>query len=311
MKKTFLTLFAIFAVALCALGLTACKSVTIGGIYTYSNAQLYTAGGGSAEGVNAIDIDWVSGSVNIQTADVDAVVFSEETSETDDEYQMRWYVVGGVLNIKYIKSGSVVKNLMNKVLTVTVPANGSFTKIEVENVSGGVAIDGISADEIDVEAVSGSITVENVVCNELDLDTVSGSDTVSSTRAVSANIESTSGSVSVTDCDVTELELDSTSGVVNVENVVSLRSLEIETTSGRISVDLDAPAPNTEIDTTSGKVDLTFGENAAFNLVYRTVSGTISNEFSATAVGGAFTVNGGGANVVVDTTSGSLTVNKK
>ena len=58
----------------------------------YSNASRYSAGNGTIESVSSIDVEWVSGKVNLEYSDENVFTFKEETDydlESNESVKMR------------------------------------------------------------------------------------------------------------------------------------------------------------------------------------------------------------------------------
>lgn len=309
MKKIIISIAVTAVGAICLLSLCACNSVVP---YRYDDAGEYTAGGGElpAETVTSIDADWVSGSVEI-IADENAttVSFYEESGETEEKYLMHYRLDGGTLKIKYVKSGTKLKNMMNKTLFVRTPKK-TFTEIKADSVSGEVNLENCSASAIDVDSVSGGVKLTNCRASETDADSGSGRVSLNGCETDRLRIDSTSGGVTVRGGRIANAEIDTTSGAITVADVSGLAFFEANTLSGGVTLRTpDAPS-STDIDATSGSVELIFGAGASFTLSYDTISGSLSNRFEATVNGDAYVVGGGAARVGVETVSGSLRIEK-
>ena len=64
----------------------------------YDNAKAYTMGGASlSKTVTALDVNWISGNVNIVYDDVTGVSFSESSEETLTEKTSMYYWLDGTV----------------------------------------------------------------------------------------------------------------------------------------------------------------------------------------------------------------------
>lgn len=147
--------------------------------YDYNEAY-YTAGGAEidAELIQNIDIDWISGNVNIEYYD-GATVSLSEAHQNDDKYNLRYRVNNGTLDIKYMKSGSYRhKNIgLSKELTILIPQGKAINNIDIESISASVNSD-VTVNNFDVETVSGNIYAGEIM-NSADAESVSGNITIS------------------------------------------------------------------------------------------------------------------------------------
>ena len=179
-------------------------------------------------------------------------------------------------------------------------------KIEVNSVSGNVAISDIDIDEsIDINTTSGNIVIRNSsTVGTLDIATISGDlsimdfssggrqdiDTtsgdikikdVSSSGKMSCN--SVSGKITGTDIFAESIEVSSTSGKIEFSETSIVSKLEADSRSGVISLDLVGKASEymTDIDTASGIVKVAEGVSTSADKIIEvsTTSGGITIAF--------------------------------
>ena len=222
---------------------------------TYTPDAGYTLGNTDVvqlNGFRAIDIEWVSGQVNVELYDGEGIQLSETLADGSDvTLQMEWRV----------------SSTEEKILTVKLPRSMVLYGLDIDAVSAGVSVDltdedTLSLSELDVTSVSGAISVYAANAGEISLSTTSGS---------------ISGSVRTQ-----KLEADSGSGSIDLALDIMPTELEAETSSGSIVMQLcdlstlPSPLP-VEFKTTSGKLssDVTFTtvEDAAWE--FQTVSGNV------------------------------------
>ncbi len=149
--------------------------ISLGG-YTYEDASSYHVGGGDvSETIRDIDIDWLSGDIEILPAPEGAtsVTVSEDYSGDDDDERLRWRIREGKLQIKFQKSrwGVGIKHSApTKKLTVFVPTSllSALGEVDIDTVESKVTFEG-HADEFSFDAVDGDLTVTGSV-GELDID---------------------------------------------------------------------------------------------------------------------------------------------
>lgn len=282
-------------IAAVLLGLCACDDSPHNSAYKYDDAKYYTAGSGTvSSAVNEIDVDWVAGDIDISASDeATEIAFTEQTDLTDEKYAMHWRLDGSVLKIKYVKSGTVPEPNMKKTLSVTIPASFTLRELDVDSVSGNVALNNVKTADCELETLSGNISLTNVTAPVLHAESVSGKITAG---------EGVYGDV----------EFETVSGDITLENGSSpLRSFEAESVSGKVRLWARRCPSLVEIETTSGKAELIFSEGAGFTLTFHTVSGKFESQFETTKNGNVYTAAGeGNGSIRVDTTSGNVTVTK-
>ena len=219
-------------------------------------------------GFRAIDIEWVSGQVNVELYDGEGIQLSETMMDgSDAALKMEWQVNEdkGTLDIR--SQPQLMSATEEKRLVVRLPRSLVLHGLDIKTVSAGVSVDLTDEDtltlqELDVTSVSGEISVYAANAGEISLSTTSGS---------------ISGSVRTQ-----KLEADSVSGSIDLALDIMPTELEAETTSGKIVMQLcdlstlPSPLP-VEFKTTSGKLssDVTFTtvEDAAWE--FQTVSGNV------------------------------------
>lgn len=173
--------------------------LSIGGSH-YSNADQYKAGDTSitTDQLKGIEINWISGSIQIDTYDGDTIEICETTSQHLPEAdQVHSYLDNeGTLRIQYRKSEFFsLHTIGSKKLEIKIPVTlaGSLNDFSLDSVSADCQISGLSIKDCDIENVSGSITVNSDV-STFDLDTVSGDCQVAThTVPEDVNTDSVSG----------------------------------------------------------------------------------------------------------------------
>lgn len=122
--------------------------------YSYANADEYRVGDFSVDAstIRNIDVDWLAGSVTIQTYDGNEIKVSED-SGLDDAEMLRYRISGDELSIKFCKSGRV-RAKSGKDLVLLVPKNANLHDVDVSlvasdlEVSGGLSVDNFSAESV-------------------------------------------------------------------------------------------------------------------------------------------------------------------
>ena len=281
MKKKCLA--ALVSCLFAALLLGGCAMNLAGNVYRYSDASEYEGvvgdiGGFGFEDFSSIEIDWISGHVEIirRTDEQQAVIRLNEDfekamkQEEYDKLSLRIRIKNGVLSVKYATSGTRIPSNFKKSLTVEIPASIEFEKIEVNTVSAKVTVGEISLDELKVNTVSGNVSLSDISAKDISVNTVSGSTTFLRTEC-------------------SDISVDSTSGALRVEKTVF---------------------SDLEFDSTSGSSTIILPEETGFTCKFDTVSGRFSDEFGAKKSGKKYVFGDGAIKIEVDTTSGSLSLKK-
>ena len=87
----------------------------------------------AADGVKAVEIDWVNGSIELSQSSGDTLSVSESGTDLADNQKMRWKLDGGTLRINYCKSGATTEEIApeNKRLKVELPIGA---RVDIQNV---------------------------------------------------------------------------------------------------------------------------------------------------------------------------------
>lgn len=139
--------------------------------FHYDDGEGYNVGSGdaSADEIQKIDVEWVSGSIVIDYYGGDKIRF-DEPEQSNSDYALRSRTDGNELQIKYCKSG--ITDLPSKGLCILLPQGFPLDKLNIESVSSPVTINDIAIKALDIKTVSGKITANG--CFEvIDIDNMS------------------------------------------------------------------------------------------------------------------------------------------
>lgn len=289
MKKTIVCLA---AAAACLCLLSGCGFSLPGfSSYTYKDAARYTRGGGTVDGpVEAVDIDWVQGSVRVEYYDGDEVTVSETADkELGDKNSLYYWLDGTTLRVRFAKSGGWHSRWPYKELTVRLPEGTELTSLEAQTVSAGLSVEGAAARMARLETVSGRMDIDGCRFSYGELNTVSGALTASLTGQTE------------------ELEADTVSGTIDVTGAI--RAFSADSTSGDVRLTALAAPDSLEIETVSGTVTLYLPEAAGFTLDVDTVSGGFQSALDCRMDGrGEYVFGDGRRDYEISTTSGGVRV---
>lgn len=252
-----------------------------------------------AAGVSRINVNWVSGNVEVRVGDGDQITFFETASRALTDAQKMRYTVSpsGVLQIKFCAELDNVMNwfengnynMPDKALVLTVPASmlGSLDTLNIDSVSARLEVDGVYGAETILDTVSGKAAVTNIDCEQLRLN-------------------STSGTLQCDACKAEKLNLDSVSGNIRVNGTFT--QISAETVSGEVRIACVTAPEKINVDSVSGSVNVQLPENAGFTAKLDTVSGSLSCEFPGTLSDKMVVVGDGSAAYRFDTVSGSIRI---
>lgn len=238
-----------------------------------STGTAYSDGGVSipAGNIREIDVNWVSGEMDIRFYDGADIQITETADRAlNDNQRLRYEVKGDKLIIDFSgKNIGLFVNTPSKSLELLIPAGIALDKLSVENVSSGVTLTGKNTqlNELDIDNVSGTVFVADVHARKLDMETVSGSVEFTGTYA-EIDAESVSGKQVYRLASLPgKMDADSVSGAIVIyTNGHDGFVANLDTVSGKITSDF-AEVPN--------KHTAMFGNNGA-RLEFETVSGSVS-----------------------------------
>ena len=232
---------------------------------TYTPDAGYTLGNTDVvqlNGFRAIDIEWVSGQVNVELYDGEGIQLSETLADGSDvTLQMEWRVDEDDSELDIRSQPQLMSSTEEKILTVKLPRSMVLYGLDIDAVSAGVSVDltdedTLSLSELDVTSVSGAISVYAANAS----GSISGS-----VRTQKLETDSVSGSIDLAlDIMPTELEAETSSGSIvmqlcDLSTLPSPLPVEFKTTSGKLSSDVTFTTVKDaawEFQTVSGNVEL-------------------------------------------------------
>ena len=228
-----------------------------------------------AEGITALDIDWVAGDVKIMVTDGEEIVVTEHVDRgIPAEYALQ-LEADNTLRIRYSNDVWGI-DMPEKDLTVLLPRTvaENLTAVDLSGVSADFAVDKLTVrDSFSFDTTSGKLKTE-----------------VLTATGAKADVSSVSG----------DIELDG-----------SFREVKAGSTSGEIDLKLCNGPAVIEVSTVSGEVDVELPAGTGFTLDYSTVSGELEYDFPLTkSKDGKYVCGDGACRIEVGTTSGSLSVER-
>ena len=265
------------------------------GSYQYENSDRYLTGPAQipADSIREVEVDWISGQVNILCTDEDTIQLTETSSHTlSAPNQMRYDVSQGKLRIRfYAPRGlrGLFGSRPSKTLTLTLPRSmmDRLTSLSVHTASANIHMTGITAGSAQTDTASGDIVLTDLHTGSLTVDNVSG--------AISSEY-----------LQADRIALETVSGTTNLSGAIG--SIDAETVSGRLTVSSSRCPERVEMETVSGDLTLTIPENDGFTARYDSVSGKFQCAFPASASGRQTIYGNGKASFSFDSVSGNISI---
>lgn len=166
--------------------------------------QIDTSKDFKTDNIDSLEIDWVSGNVDIEYYNGETIYIEE--SGGSHKYPMCYKIDGGTLEIsEFYKKNVSGWNTPNKDLTVKIPTGFRTSEFDISVVSANVSAEEINTAEFDFETVSGNGNFYFAVSpNKIDTDSVSGDVRITLPHDVSGysvSKNSVSGSFDASDFD--------------------------------------------------------------------------------------------------------------
>ena len=188
------------------------------------------------EGINSIEIDWVSGEVEIIPYDGYEILIEENSSENiPEKYVLGYKVEEGELEINHFRNDIVGINIdtPEKKLVVKVPETlaTSMHKVSCSAVSANVYVGDFGLAELDVESVSGNVYVNVIkLPQQIEAESTSGDIEISipETSEFRGTFETVSGDMA------SDFSITSTGG--NFIHGHGISIIEVETVSGNFNL---------------------------------------------------------------------------
>jgi DUF4097 and DUF4098 domain-containing protein YvlB len=186
---------------------------------------------------------------------------------------------------------------------------GALTSFRFDGASAALTVDGLRAGEVTLNSSSGDLRYTGD-CDVFDADLSSGLLCYVGV-ADRLTASSSSGDITLRGGVTSGADVSTSSGRVQVEWSVSPADLEVDTSSGAISFAADHVPENLSLSSTSGAVTMALPDNAGFTLDFDTASGEFSGTLPVRVQDGRYLSGDGAAALLVQTSSGDLTLNAK
>ncbi len=235
----------------------------------------------NAKDISELDIDWVAGTIRVQSADVSDIRISE-TEVTDPKYTMHLKKSGRKLSIEFCEDddfldfgfGINFNESITKDLTILVPYSWTCESLDIDAASTELYCANLVIDEVDINGASGKCSFDSCQIQDLDVDTASG------------DILFT-GTLNTLDCDAASAHVE-----LYPENVPS--RIDVDSMSGNLGLFLPPSAGfSLHMDSMSGDFISDFGFRETAKNTYTCGDGACKIDFSS--MSGMVTINKGAA----------------
>lgn len=251
---------------------TPAESVASGSGFSKDTDEEMNSYGTMTDGLQEIEIEWVAGSITIESADVDQITV-KETMASDPKYTMVCRTSGNKLTIKFCEENLLNRGFgislgedFSKNLIIRVPRDFQLNSLEVDAASANMTVKNLVIKEVEFDGASGTCDFENCVVDKLDLDTASGNVTFSGT----------------------------------------MKQLDFDAASASVQAVLDNVPSRIDMDSMSGDLDLTLPENAGFTLSIDAMSSDFISDFDTTVHNGNYIAGDGSCRIQIDGMSGDV-----
>ena len=259
----------------------------------------------SAQGIDSLNIDWVSGEVSVTPYDGDEIKMTEYARrELKDGEQLKLRSSGGTVSVDYFERQRIMRiNAPAKKLEVLVPRGlcENMNSLVVDVVSATVTVSGMNAGKFSIDTVSGRCDVSDITAQTFKMNSTSGSLTASSVNADKITVDTTSGRITFSETKARELSGDTTSGTQEYSGMFDI--VNIDSVSGKISIDSAEIPSSLKTDTTSGSVTVTIPDGGEITVNHDSISGSFSSDIPVT-------MKNGSAQFRFSSTSGSVKIYK-
>ena len=281
--------------------------------YTYNNADKYMVGDRVVtETIDTIDINYLSGNVDISTSAKNEISISETSNrELGDELKVHTWVDGSTLYVKYCASGNVLNfKDIDKKLSIIIPSSLKLAKFKSELSSAEFRTTSLKADAVDIEASSGSIDIE-CEARDINLDVSSGKITLKQRgNSDSINMDASSGSITADIEKASQMSVEVSSGDSSIK-ADSIDDMQYGASSGDTSISLGVAPKNSSFDASSGRIEILLPENSDLSVNVDTSSGEFNYELPFEKNGDTYIAGNGANKMNIDTSSGNVSIFKR
>lgn len=260
------------------------------GSFNYENRHVI-----SVDEVENVNIDWISGRVNVGIHDGEDIIVTEfSRRELRERDRLSYNISNNTLTVEFNQGRGGRINSLSKQLEVLIPR--SLQKVIDENfdhsldivtVSGRVNLDElILFDSINVRTTSGRIELANIEANNIRLQTTSGR--VEMTGVISDDIsaQTTSGRISALRVTANSLTTQTVTG--RHELFGSFNYINARATSGRLDIGSSVVSSSVVARTTTGRIEVSVpNDGEPISVEHSITTGRFSSQIPIITHGGS------------------------
>jgi len=225
--------------------------------------------------ISNLDIEWVAGSIIIQTDENLSEIKIEEFSPYESDYRTVCKQSGQTLKIQFCEESMRFPSFginaeFSKDLIIRVPAGWNCNSIDIDAAATEVTVDGLQINELDFDGASGKFTLKN--------------------------------------CDIVELDIDTASGDVEFTGI--LKTLDFDAASAKFHGEFYQTPNHLNLDAMSGDLTLVLPEYSGFYLELDTMSGAFYSDFDFHTTGAHYECGDSACKIKVSALSGDVEILK-
>ncbi len=269
-------------------------------------------------GIEVVNVDCVSGKIIIAPGEPRAELTGTIITATPKDKYLSVSESNGRLTVKYDAEMLFPATISGNVTLKVYLPEEAMVDLDISGASADTNVSGLKLQDMSVVSASGAARISDCEGRNLRINVTSGIIDTQSANFASIDAGCTSGDVSIKNTTGSVI-VGSTSGSVRVTNAAG--DVQITNTSGNAIVTQEQKQlGNIRVGITSGNIELRLNPQAAFHLDAESTSGGLQTDFDLTVSGDMANsiigenvsgkVNGGGANVDLNTTSGNIRVMK-
>ena len=242
--------------SLCVLVLGGCRyhfNVSSGlSSFIYEDSDRYTMGGASLhDTIENIEIEWLSGKVQVAEHDKNTIEFTEESNKKlDKDTTLYYWLNGKTLYIQFCRSGKWNFDGLEKDLILWLPKDIHLNELKIDSVSAVINAGNVKAAKVELNSVSGETSLIGGEIKEIKGDFVSGDVFVACrTAPEKMEIDTVSGAVALFLAETADFTLDYETVSGDLSSDISFKKsgddyicgdgtyqYEIDTVSGDVSI---------------------------------------------------------------------------
>ena len=244
----------------------------------------------SAQGVRAINIDWVAGRIDVRPWEGSEIQITEYSArELRSGEALRLSAQDGIVSIDFRESrGPIVGNVAPKDLVVLIPhqVSDNLDSFTVNGMSSNIAVSGISATTFSAEAISGRVELTGINSERLNAGTTSGRVELFDVTAVRIDLRTISGRIETTQTRANDLDANTISGRQEISGDFAGR-VNLDSVSGRIYLTSTTVPADLRAHAVSGRIAVTVpNDGEVINVQHSSASGRFNSEIPVMMHGG-------------------------